>query len=98
MHTHTLSYKNTLHFKGAGGGLGRAYAIEYAKRGASVVVNDLGGGVRGGDDVKAGHSAADRVVNEIKALGGNAVANYDSVTNGDAIIKTAIDTYGRVDI
>lgn len=81
---------------GAGNGLGRAYAIDYAKRGAKVVVNDLGGSQRGGDS--GNKLSADTVVNEIQSFGGTAVANYDSVENGDSIIKTAIDTYGRIDI
>ncbi|KAK4142360.1 peroxisomal hydratase-dehydrogenase [Dichotomopilus funicola] len=80
---------------GAGGGLGKAYATFFASRGASVVVNDLGGSFKGeGNDSKA----ADVVVNEIKAAGGKAVANYDSVENGDKIIDTAIKAFGRVDI
>ena len=76
-------------------GLGRAYALLLASRGCSVVVNDLGGTVTG--EGKSS-SAADKVVNEIKAGGGRAVANYDSVEFGDRIIKTAIDAFGRVDI
>ncbi|KIW66623.1 peroxisomal hydratase-dehydrogenase-epimerase [Phialophora macrospora] len=80
---------------GAGGGLGKAYALFFASRGANVVVNDLGGSFKGdGADTKA----ADVVVNEIKAAGGKAVANYDSVEHGDKIIKTAIDNFGRVDV
>jgi len=80
---------------GAGGGLGRTYALEFARRGAKVVVNDLGGS---GHGEGFSSSAADKVVAEIKALGGEAVANYDSVENGEAIIQTAIDNYDRVDI
>jgi 3-hydroxy-3-methylglutaryl CoA synthase/NAD(P)-dependent dehydrogenase (short-subunit alcohol dehydrogenase family)/putative sterol carrier protein len=83
---------------GAGAGLGRAYALELAKRGAKIVVNDLGGAR---DGTGSGSAAADAVVAEIKALGGEAVANYDSVSNpegGQAIIKTAMDAFGRVDI
>ncbi|KAK4226192.1 hypothetical protein QBC38DRAFT_456509 [Podospora fimiseda] len=80
---------------GAGGGLGKAYATFFGSRGASVVVNDLGGSFKGeGNDTKA----ADVVVNEIKAAGGKAVANYDSVENGDRIIETAIKAFGRIDI
>ncbi|GMR61004.1 hypothetical protein PMAYCL1PPCAC_31199, partial [Pristionchus mayeri] len=80
---------------GAGGGLGRTYALELAKRGCKVVVNDLGGDRHG----SAGStSMADKVVGEIKAAGGQAVANYNSVEDGDKIVKTAIDTWGRIDI
>jgi NAD(P)-dependent dehydrogenase (short-subunit alcohol dehydrogenase family) len=81
---------------GAGGGLGREYALLFASRGAKVVVNDLGSPVTGQD--KTTHNAADKVVEEIKSKGGIAVANYDSVEFGDKIIKTAIDNFGRVDI
>ena len=83
---------------GAGAGLGRTYALEFAKRGAKVVVNDLGGARDGSG---ASHSAADTVVNEIKALGGEAVANYDSVATiqgGENIVKAAKDAFGKVDI
>ncbi|KAJ4270466.1 bifunctional hydroxyacyl-CoA dehydrogenase/enoyl-CoA hydratase fox2 [Fusarium torreyae] len=80
---------------GAGGGLGKAYATFFGSRGASVVVNDLGVTSKGeGNSAKA----ADVVVNEIKAAGGKAVANYDSVENGDRIIDTAIQAFGRIDI
>jgi NAD(P)-dependent dehydrogenase (short-subunit alcohol dehydrogenase family) len=83
---------------GAGGGLGRSYAHYLAARGAKIVVNDLGGSTDGkGDSSKA----ADTVVAEIKALGGQAVANYDSVSSakgGENIIKTAVDAFGKVDI
>ena len=83
---------------GAGGGLGRTYALDLAARGAQVVVNDLGGSVdgQGGD-----HAAAQKVVDEIKEAGGEAVANYDSVSTpegGAAIVKTATDSFGKVDI
>lgn len=80
---------------GAGGGLGREYALLLASRGAKVVVNDLGGGVKGSG---SNSKAADKVVEEIIKLGGQAIANYDSVVNGDQIIKHAVEEYGRVDI
>jgi NAD(P)-dependent dehydrogenase (short-subunit alcohol dehydrogenase family) len=83
---------------GAGGGLGRTYALELARRGARVVVNDLGGAV---DGTGSSESAADRVVSEIKAGGGEAVANYDSVSTpdgGEAIVQSALDGFGTVDI
>ncbi len=83
---------------GAGGGLGRSHALELAKRGALVVVNDLGGTT---DGTGASETAAEAVVNEIKAAGGEAVPNYDSVATpegGEAIVQTAIDAYGKVDI
>ena len=83
---------------GAGAGLGREHALLLASRGAKVVVNDLGGSVSG----EGGNSsAADKVVAEIKAAGGEAVANYDSVATregGAAIIQTALDSFGRIDI
>jgi NAD(P)-dependent dehydrogenase (short-subunit alcohol dehydrogenase family) len=82
---------------GAGGGLGREYALTLAREGASVVVNDLGGAR---DGTGAGHNMADEVVKEIKDAGGRAVANYDSVaeTEGaEGIIKTALDEFGKVD-
>ncbi|CAI5453925.1 unnamed protein product [Caenorhabditis angaria] len=80
---------------GAGGGLGKTYALELAKRGAKVVVNDLGGDRHG---TSSSTSMADKVVQEIKSAGGQAVANYDSVEFGDKIVKTAIDNFGRIDI
>ncbi len=83
---------------GAGGGLGKTYALEFARRGAKVVVNDLGGRADGSG---AGHSMADVCVEEIRAAGGSAVANYDSVSTpegGAAIIQSAVDAFGRVDI
>ena len=80
---------------GAGAGLGRSHALLLASRGASVVVNDLGGSAHG--EGKSS-SAADRVVEEIRAAGGKAVANYDSVENGESIVKTALDSFGRIDI
>jgi len=83
---------------GAGRGLGRAEALALAAEGAKIVVNDLGGGA---DGTGGSHSPADEVVAEIKKLGSDAVANYDSVTTpdgGENIIKTAIDKFGRLDI
>eukprot|EP01114_Cavostelium_apophysatum_P023332 TRINITY_DN874_c0_g1_i1.p1 TRINITY_DN874_c0_g1~~TRINITY_DN874_c0_g1_i1.p1 ORF type:complete len:304 (+),score=96.75 TRINITY_DN874_c0_g1_i1:137-1048(+) len=80
---------------GAGGGLGRAYALLLGSRGAKVVINDLGTSTSGEGNTS---SAADKVVQEIKAAGGDAVANYDSVENGEKIVKTALDKWGRVDI
>ncbi len=81
---------------GAGGGLGREYALTLAKEGASVVVNDLGGAR---DGTGAGSAMADHVVAEIREAGGRAVANYDSVATEDGaanIIKTALDEFGAV--
>jgi NAD(P)-dependent dehydrogenase (short-subunit alcohol dehydrogenase family) len=83
---------------GAGGGLGRSHALELAKRGARIVVNDLGGSVSGdGGDV----GPAQQVVKEIEALGGEAIANGDSVATpegGEAIVQAAVDAFGTVDI
>ena len=84
---------------GAGAGLGRIYALELARRGAKVVVNDLGGARDGSGGGSA--SPADQVVAEIKAAGGAAVANYDNVATtagGENIVKTALDAFGTVDI
>lgn len=82
---------------GAGGGLGREYALTLAREGASVVVNDLGGAR---DGTGAGHSMADQVVAEITAAGGRAVANYGSVADqegAEGIITTAINEFGKID-
>lgn len=80
---------------GAGNGLGKSHALEFARRGARVVVNDLGGSATGEG---ASHRAADLVVDEIVAAGGEAVANYDSVLDGDKIVQTALDNFGRIDV
>ncbi|AMO58911.1 short-chain dehydrogenase/reductase SDR [Mycolicibacterium phlei] len=82
---------------GAGGGLGREYALTLAKEGAAVVVNDLGGAR---DGTGSGSAMADQVVAEIKEAGGRAVANYDSVAEPEGaenIIKTALDEFGKID-
>jgi NAD(P)-dependent dehydrogenase (short-subunit alcohol dehydrogenase family) len=82
---------------GAGRGLGRVYAVELARRGASVVVNDLGGSM-GGQGADA--AVADQVVEEIVAAGGIAVASHDSVDSpegGEAVVRTAVDSFGRLD-
>lgn len=83
---------------GAGGGLGRSHALLLAKRGAKVVINDLGGAVDGSG---SNLTAADKVVAEIKAAGGHAIANGDSVDTPEGaqrIIGSAIEAFGRVDI
>lgn len=83
---------------GAGGGIGKFHALALSKEGAKVIVNDLGG-TRDGSG--SGTSMADAVVKEIKANGGDAVANYDSVATiegGKRIIQTAIDKFGKIDI
>jgi NAD(P)-dependent dehydrogenase (short-subunit alcohol dehydrogenase family) len=83
---------------GAGGGLGKTYALLLGARGAKVVVNDLGGAA---DGTGSGSSMADAVVKEITEAGGAAVANYDSVATpegGEAIIPSAVDNFGKVDI
>ena len=84
---------------GAGGGLGRVYALELARRGAKVVVNDLGGAKDGSGDGSA--TPAQQVVEEITRAGGTAIANYDNVATpegGENIIKTAVEAFGTVDI
>lgn len=83
---------------GAGGGLGRSHALELARRGAHILVNDLGGSLDGSG---ASTSAAQRVVDEITALGGKAMANHDSVATaegGRAIVQAALSAFGRVDV
>lgn len=97
---------------GAGAGLGKQYALFFASRGANVVVNDLGGSIKGEgantrvspishvlrENTNVQPQAADVVVNEIRVAGGQAVANYDNVINGNRIIQTAIDAFGRIDV
>jgi len=83
---------------GAGGGIGRQHALLFAKEGAKVVVNDLGGDRHGGGK---GAQMADHVVEEIKQAGGEAVANYDSVTTregADGMLWSALGKFGKVDI
>lgn len=80
---------------GAGNGLGRAHALLLGSRGAKVVVNDLGVTTEG---LGSSSAAADAVVEEIRALGGEAVADYHSVTEGDKIVATALKAFGTVDI
>ena len=88
---------------GAGRNLGREYALEFARRGAAVVVNDLGVGISDSDGVAEAPTTnpADDVVAEIIALGGRAVANRDTISTPDggrAIVDTALDSFGRVDV
>lgn len=83
---------------GSGGGIGRAEALLFAKEGAKVVVNDVGGARDGSG---ASHNMADAIVAEIEAAGGKAIANYDSVASvegANALVKAAVDAFGRLDI
>jgi NAD(P)-dependent dehydrogenase (short-subunit alcohol dehydrogenase family) len=83
---------------GAGGGLGRAHALELGRRGALVVVNDLGGSV---DGTGSDETPAQKVVDEIRDAGGEAIPNFDSVSDpagGEAIVKSAVEAFGRIDI
>ena len=83
---------------GAGGGLGHAHALALAKEGAAIVVNDLGGSV---DGTGAGGTVADKVVAEIEAAGGKALANHGNVTSAedaDGMVAAAVETFGRLDI
>ncbi len=84
---------------GAGRGLGREHALLLASRGASIIVNDPGAaydGTNGSPD--EARKVADEVVDEIRQLGGTAIANYDSVENGDAIVSAGMEAFGRIDI
>src|SRR5262252_3209104 len=94
-----IDFKNQVAIvTGAGRGLGRLYALELARRGASVVVNDLGGSMHGdGSDA----TVANQVVDEIKRAGGIAVASHHSVDTpegGEAIVRAATDAFGRLDV
>ena len=83
---------------GAGGGLGRCHALEFARRGAKVVVNDLGGTVDGSG---GSSEAADKVVEEIKTAGGEAISNGSSVTDDAGVanmVQQTMDAYGRIDV
>ena len=83
---------------GAGGGLGRCHALEFARRGAKVVVNDLGGAVDGSG---GSSEAADKVVEEIKTAGGEAMSNGSSVTDDAGVanmVQQTMDAYGRIDV
>ena len=95
----TISFKDKVAIvTGAGGGLGRCHALQFAERGAKVVVNDLGGSVDGSG---GSSEAADKVVEEIKAMGGDAISNGSSVTDKAGVKKLVDDAmaaYGRIDI
>jgi NAD(P)-dependent dehydrogenase (short-subunit alcohol dehydrogenase family) len=83
---------------GAGGGLGRQHALEFARRGAKVVINDLGASLDGSG---GSSEAADKVVEEIKAAGGEAIADGGSVADdagAENLVKRAMDAYGRIDV
>ena len=82
---------------GAGNGLGKSYALLLASKGAKVVINNLGDGLKGDAGNNQVHPA-DAVVAQIKAAGGQAVANKDSVEHGEMIVKTAVDAFGTFDI
>ena len=91
----SIDFKNRVVIvTGAGRGLGRQYALDFAERGARVVVNDL---AENGAEQEQGNSA-DQVVKEINSLGGEAVADYNSVEEGERIVDTAMDNFGRIDV
>ena len=95
----TISFKDKVAIvTGAGGGLGRCHALQFAERGAKVIVNDLGGAVDGSG---GSSEAADKVVDEIKAMGGDAISNGSSVTDKAGVKKLVDDAmaaYGRIDV
>ena len=95
----TISFKDKVAIvTGAGGGLGRCHALQFAERGAKVIVNDLGGAVDGSG---GSSEAADKVVEEIKAMGGDAISNGSSVTDKAGVKKLVDDAmaaYGRIDV
>ena len=95
----TISFKDKVAIvTGAGGGLGRCHALQFAERGAKVIVNDLGGSVDGSG---GSSEAADKVVEEIKAMGGDAISNGSSVTDKAGVKKLVDDAmaaYGRIDV
>ena len=95
----TISFKDKVAIvTGSGGGLGRCHALQFAERGAKVVVNDLGGAVDGSG---GSSEAAEKVVQEIKNLGGEAIANGSSVTDKAGVAKLVEDSmaaFGRIDI
>lgn len=92
-----LSYEGkVVIITGAGQGLGRAYAHSLAKRGAKLMINDLGIAMDGKSHLPT--RVADVVVEEVKKMGGNAVANYDSVENADRIVQQCIKVFGKVDV
>ena len=95
----TISFKDKVAIvTGAGGGLGRCHALQFAERGAKVIVNDLGGAVDGSG---GSSEAADKVVDEIRAMGGDAISNGSSVTDKGGVKKLVDDAmaaFGRIDI